>query len=100
MRRVCGALALAALLPVAARAEPIVSVQSSTGGFSQTGTTYDGYRMIDFGTVTMSGAGSRGGCSRQAPKRSQWNWTVGSMCCRLREYERRTWRLTSEERPR
>ena len=61
MRRVCGALALAALLPVAARAEPIgVSVQSSTGGFSQTGTAYDGYRMIDLGTVTMTGAGSTG----------------------------------------
>ena len=60
MRRVCGALALAALLPVAARAEPITSVQSSTGGFSQTGTTYDGYRLIDLGTVTMSGAGSTG----------------------------------------
>ena len=42
-----GALALAALLPVAARAEPIgVSVESSTGGFSQTGTTF-GYRLID-----------------------------------------------------
>lgn len=61
MRRVCGALALAALLPVAAQAESIsVSVQSSTGGFSQTGTTYDGYRLIDLGTVTMSGAGSSG----------------------------------------
>lgn len=61
MRRVCGALALAALLPVAARAEPIgVSVQSSTGGFSQTGTAYDGYRLIDLGSVTMSGAGSSG----------------------------------------
>jgi hypothetical protein len=35
-------------------------VQSSTGGFSQTGTTYDGYRLIDLGTVTMTGAGSTG----------------------------------------
>jgi hypothetical protein len=53
-------LALAALLPVAARAEPIsVSVESSTGGFSQTGTTL-GYRLIDLGSVTMSGAGSSG----------------------------------------
>jgi hypothetical protein len=61
MRRVCGALALAALLPVAARADPIsVSVQSSTGGFTQTGTTYDGYRLIDLGSVTMTGAGSSG----------------------------------------
>ena len=60
MRRVCGALALAALLPVAARAEPIVNVGPSTGGFSVTGTTYDGYRLIDLGTVTMTGAGSSG----------------------------------------
>jgi hypothetical protein len=53
-------LALAALLPVAARAEPIgVSVESSTGGFSQTGTTF-GFRMIDLGTITMTGAGSSG----------------------------------------
>jgi PEP-CTERM motif len=60
MRRVCGALALAALLPVAARAEPIgVSVESSTGGFTQTGTTF-GYRLIDLGTVSMTGAGSTG----------------------------------------
>lgn len=59
MRRICGALALAALLPVAARAEPIsVSVESSTGDFSQTGTSF-GYRTIDLGTITMS-AGDEG----------------------------------------
>ena len=60
MRRVCGALALAALLPVAARAEPIsVSVASSGGGFTQTGTSVH-YRTIDLGTVTMSGDSSSG----------------------------------------
>lgn len=58
MRRVCVGLALAALLPVAARAEPIgVSVESATGGFSQTGTVL-GDQMIDLGTVTMSGGDS------------------------------------------
>ncbi len=55
MRRICGALALAALLPVAARAEPIsVSVESSTGSFTQTGTSFD-YRLIDLGIISMSG---------------------------------------------
>jgi PEP-CTERM motif len=58
MRRVCVTLALAALLPVAARAEPIgVSVESSTGGFSQTGTVL-GDQFIDLGTVTMTGGES------------------------------------------
>jgi hypothetical protein len=58
MRRVCVALALAALLPVAARAEPIgVSVESATSGFSQTGTVLSG-QTIDLGTVTMSGGDS------------------------------------------
>jgi hypothetical protein len=58
MRRVCVTLALAALLPVAARAEPIgVSVESSTGGFSQTGTVL-GDQFIDLGTVTMTGGSS------------------------------------------
>jgi len=61
MRRVCGALALAALLPVSARAEPIsVSLGSPSGGFTQAGTSFDGYRGIDLGTITMSGAGSTG----------------------------------------
>ena len=58
MRRVCVAVALAALVPVAARAEPIgVSVQSSTGGFSQTGTVL-GDQVINLGTVTMTGGES------------------------------------------
>jgi hypothetical protein len=51
-------LALAALLPVAARAEPIgVSVESASGGFSQTGTVL-GDSYIDLGTVTMTGGDS------------------------------------------
>lgn len=58
MRRVCVALALAALLPVTARAEPIsVSVESATSGFSQTGTVLGG-QTIDLGTVTMTGGES------------------------------------------
>ena len=58
MRRVCVALALAALVPVAARAEPIgVSVGSSSGGFSQTGTVLSD-QTIDLGTVTMTGGSS------------------------------------------
>jgi hypothetical protein len=58
MRRVCGALALAALLPVAARAEPI-SVSVAGGSLTSTGTTVN-YRTIDLGTVIMSGDGSSG----------------------------------------
>lgn len=58
MRRVCVGLALAALLPVAARAEPIgVSVESASGSFSQTGTVL-GESFIDLGTVTMTGGDS------------------------------------------
>ena len=34
-------------------------MESSTGGFSQTGTTF-GYRLIDLGSVSMTGAGSTG----------------------------------------
>ena len=61
MRRVCGALALAALLPVSARAEPIrVNVESSSNGFAQTGTTFGGFRSIDFGTITASSVDSVG----------------------------------------
>jgi len=60
MRRICVTLALAALLPVAARAEPIgVSVESATSGFAQTGTTIEG-NMLDLGTISMVGAGSDG----------------------------------------
>ena len=58
MRRVCVTLALAALMPVAARAEPIgVSVESASSGFSQTGTVV-GDQVIDLGTVTMTGGSS------------------------------------------
>jgi hypothetical protein len=57
MHRVSVALALAALLPAAARAEPIsVSVESSSGGFTQTGTS-SGSNSIDFGRIVMPGDG-------------------------------------------
>jgi hypothetical protein len=60
MRRMCVTVALAVLLPVAARAEPIgVSVESGTSGFSQTGTTIGG-QTIDLGTVSMVGSGDAG----------------------------------------
>ena len=53
-------LALAALLPVPAQAEPIsLSLQSSAGGFSQAGTTF-GSTAIDLGTISMPDAGSSG----------------------------------------
>lgn len=59
MRNVCAALAVAALLPVAARAEPIsVEVASATPGFSQTGTTM-GSSSLDLGTVSLD-AGADG----------------------------------------
>jgi len=60
MRRVCVVLAVAALLPVSARAEPIdLRIDSSRGGFSQTGTVL-GDQTIDMGTVTMPGIDSEG----------------------------------------
>ena len=60
MRRICVTLALAALLPVAARAEPIgVSVESATSGFAQTGTVIDG-DMLDLGTISMAGNNESG----------------------------------------
>jgi hypothetical protein len=58
MRRVSVALALAALLPAAARAEPItVSVESSSGGFTQTGSSAGS--GLDFGAIVMP-AGAEG----------------------------------------
>jgi hypothetical protein len=58
MRRVYGMMALAALLPVAAYAEPIsVGVQSGSTGFSQTGTVITD-STIDLGTVSLSGGQS------------------------------------------
>jgi hypothetical protein len=58
MRRVYGMVALAALLPVAAYAEPIsVGVQSGSSSFSQTGTVITD-QTIDLGTVTLSGGQS------------------------------------------
>lgn len=60
MPRVHLLAAFAALLPVAAQAEPIsVSLQSSEGGFSQTGTSY-GWFSIDLGTVLFPGPDSTG----------------------------------------
>jgi PEP-CTERM motif-containing protein len=62
MRRVHLALALAALMPVAARAEPVsVTVQSTSGGFGQSGAigiTSGG--TIDLGSITMSGSDAVG----------------------------------------
>ncbi len=57
MRRVSLALALAALIPATARAEPVsIGVQSSSGGFSQSGTIV-GSDAIGLGTMEM-GPGS------------------------------------------
>jgi len=54
------ALALAALLPVAARAEPVaVAVQSSSGGFTQSGASVN-QRTLNLGTITMSDVNSVG----------------------------------------
>src|SRR5262245_35375628 len=54
MRRVPLALALAALLPVAARADPVtMSVQTSSGGFTQSGAIVT-QRTLSLGTITMS----------------------------------------------
>ena len=59
MRKLCVAVAFAALLPVAARAEPITFDVESVGGFSQSGATIEGL-TIDLGTVMMPNAGSVG----------------------------------------
>lgn len=59
MRRLHVAAACLTLLPVAARAEPItVNQHSSSGGFTQSGTTIED-RSIDLGTIWMP-AGSTG----------------------------------------
>lgn len=59
MRNVCAALAVAALMPVAARAEPISVAVASTAGFSQTGMTTSA-SSIDLGTVTLDGLDAAG----------------------------------------
>ncbi|HXW06865.1 MAG TPA: PEP-CTERM sorting domain-containing protein [Vicinamibacterales bacterium] len=60
MRKLPVALAFAALLPVAARAEPIsLGVESSSGGFTHSGLEVDGL-TIDLGTITMPTAGATG----------------------------------------
>ena len=54
MKRLCLILAFGVLLPAMARAEPIVIVQSSSGGFSG-GTVNTGTPLtIDLGTIGMS----------------------------------------------
>jgi len=54
MSRVFLACALAALVPVAARAEPIsIAMHSGSGGFSQTGDPTVVYNMIDLGQLTL-----------------------------------------------
>jgi len=60
MRRVPLALALAALLPVAARADPVtMTVQTASGGFTQSGAIVT-QRTLSLGTITMSGVDSVG----------------------------------------
>lgn len=60
MRAVCVALAFAALVPAAARGEPIsVSVASSSGGFSTTGVTLT-KAALDLGTIVMPNVSSVG----------------------------------------
>jgi PEP-CTERM motif-containing protein len=60
MRRVSLALALAALLPVAARADPVsMTVQTASGGFSQSGAIVT-QRTLSLGTINMSGVDSVG----------------------------------------
>ena len=54
MSRVFLACALAALVPVAARAEPIsITVSSGSGGFAQSGAITVDYNVIDLGTITL-----------------------------------------------
>jgi hypothetical protein len=56
MRRVCTALALVALLPLAARAEPIsVNLQSSTSA-GYTGTATTEWFVVEMGELALSGA--------------------------------------------
>jgi hypothetical protein len=60
MRKLCVAVAFAALLPVAARAEPITfNVESASAGFTQTGTIVEGL-TIDLGAVLLPNGGSSG----------------------------------------
>jgi hypothetical protein len=60
MRKLCVAVAFAALLPVAARAEPITfNIESASGGFTQTGTIVEGL-TIDLGEVLLPNGGARG----------------------------------------
>lgn len=59
MRRVCVTVALAAMLPVAARAEPISVSPQPGSGFTQSGTVIeDGF--IDLGTISFAGNSTSG----------------------------------------
>jgi hypothetical protein len=61
MRTVPLALALTALLPVAAHAEPVsVNVQSAAGGFTQSGSPVIGTQSINLGVIEMSSSDSVG----------------------------------------
>ena len=61
MRRVHLALVLAALMPAAARAEPVtVNLSTSEGGFTQTGDITYGQTSIDLGTVELPTVNSVG----------------------------------------
>ena len=56
MPRVCTALALAALIPITAHAEPInISLYSSTGGFHDATGVTTGSSSIDLGALTLNG---------------------------------------------
>ena len=61
MSRVFLACALVALIPAAARGEPIsVAFHSGSGGFSASGDSRVNYRTIDLGQIALPGAGSAG----------------------------------------
>jgi hypothetical protein len=54
MKRLCLILAFGVLLPATARAEPIVIVQSSSGGFSGGTVNTGGFLSVDLGTIAMA----------------------------------------------
>jgi hypothetical protein len=54
MKRLCLILAFGVLLPATARAEPIVIVQSSSGGFSGGTVDTGGFLSVDLGTIAMA----------------------------------------------
>jgi hypothetical protein len=61
MSRVVLACALAALIPVAARAEPIsMGFNSGSGGFAASGDPWVNYRTIDLGQIYLPGGSASG----------------------------------------